>query len=408
MLPIPITLHRLHQDVAPLTVDSAVQAALLHNPRVLAAKKEALAARLGIRSARALANPEFLVSPALGAINGTTEELLLTQPLEINGARAARTKQATAQAQGVSAHATAEVREVVALVRTAYVQLWRERQLLSVAKDSLENATTLDRIAQKQVELGSRPGIDLAQTGLEVARAGQQVTLAEGRVKSAEAALSTLLGLKPDAMVSVLELPRTKIELASLELATTQALAARTEITIEAATLESLRQDGALARAEGKPDIAPQLRAQQLVTRRATSKDYGFSVAIRLPLIDWGNRKSRIQQSEAAALAQSDRIEAARQQVRQEVAQAYARQSAAQSVLTSFGPALEQARKLLAASKVGFEEGKTALLSVLEAQRSYRATLADYAQAQADASLAQIEIERATAAFPVTLGETKL
>ncbi|WP_395090092.1 TolC family protein [Armatimonas sp.] len=385
-----------------------MQAALLHNPRVLAAKKEALAARLGIRSARALANPEFLVSPALGAINGTTEELLLTQPLEINGARAARTKQATAQAQGVSAHATAEVREVVALVRTAYVQLWRERQLLSVAKDSLENATTLDRIAQKQVELGSRPGIDLAQTGLEVARAGQQVTLAEGRVKSAEAALSTLLGLKPDAMVSVLELPRTKIELASLELATTQALAARTEITIEAATLESLRQDGALARAEGKPDIAPQLRAQQLVTRRATSKDYGFSVAIRLPLIDWGNRKSRIQQSEAAALAQSDRIEAARQQVRQEVAQAYARQSAAQSVLTSFGPALEQARKLLAASKVGFEEGKTALLSVLEAQRSYRATLADYAQAQADASLAQIEIERATAAFPVTLGETKL
>ena len=407
MLPIPITLHCLHQDVAPLTAESAVQAALLHNPRIAAAKKEAIAARLGIRSARALANPEFLVSPALGAINGTTEELLLTQPLEINGARVARTKQATAQAEGASARAVAETREVVAQVKTAYSELWRERELLSLSRDVLVNATTLDRLAQKQVELGSRPGIDTAQTGLEVARAGQQVTLAEGRVKSAEAALNTMLGQKPDVPIPALELPLTKIELASLALATTSALASRTEIVAETATLESLRQDGALARAEGKPDVAPQFRAQQLFTKRPTSQDYGFSVAVRLPLIDWGNRKGRIQQSEAAALAQSDRIESARQQVRQEVAQAYARQSAAQSVLTSFGPALEQARKLLAASKLGFEEGKTALLSVLEAQRSYRVTLADYAQAQADASLAQIEIERATAAFPVTLGETK-
>lgn len=404
MLPIPIV---LSQETANLTVDSAVSAALLHNPSIAATKKEALAARLGIRSARALSNPEFTVSPALGAINGTTEELLLTQPLEINGARAVRTKQATAQVRGASARAVAETREVVAQVKSAYVQLWQERELLSLSKDVLANATTLDRLARKQVDLGSRPGIDTAQTDLEVARAGQQVALADGRSKSAEAALNALLGQKPDAPVPTLEPPLARVEMVSLERATASALAARTEIAIEAATLESLRLDGALARAEGKPDVAPQLRAQQLFTKRPTSQDYGFSVAVRLPLIDWGNRKGRIAQSAAAALAQSDRIEAVRQQVRQEVAQAYARQSAAQSVLASFGPALERARKLLAASRIGFEEGKTALPSVLEAQRSYRATLADYVRAQADAGLAQIEIERATAAFPVTLGETK-
>ena len=68
MLPIPIPIPTiLSQDVAPLTVDSAVQAAMLHNPRVLAATKEAIAARFGIRSARALAT----ISPALGPINGT-------------------------------------------------------------------------------------------------------------------------------------------------------------------------------------------------------------------------------------------------------------------------------------------------------------------------------------------------
>jgi outer membrane protein TolC len=383
---------------------------LAQNARVLAARKEAAAAGLLVRPAKALANPEITLSPALGPINGTTEELLITQPLEINGARTARMRQALSQAQGAAARSIAETREVVAEVKVAYVQLWRERELLQVAKDVLENASLLDKLARKQVELGSRPGIDLAQTGLEVTRAEQQVTLALGRVQSAQAALNTVLGQAAEAPISTLELPAAKAELAPVTLATMQALAARSEITAEIAARESLRQEGELARAEGKLDIAPQFRAQQLLTRRPSSQDYGFSVAIRVPLVDWGSRKGRIEQTEAATRAQTDRIEAARQQVRQEVAQAYAHWSAAQSVLVSFGPALEQAKRLLTASRIGFEEGKTALLSVLEAQRTYRNTLADYAQAQADASLAQIEIERATAAFPIELslkGATK-
>lgn len=406
MSPIPLSFV-LQQDASPLTIDQAVQLALRQNPRITAAKKEASAAQRGIRAAQALASPELTASPALGPLNGTTEELLLTQPLEINGSRAARTRQARAQAQGVSARTLAETREVVAEVKGAYVQLWRERELLAVARDSRENAAVLDRLAHKQVELGSRPGIDLVQTGLEVTRAQQQVTLAEGRVQSAEARLNASLGQKPEAPVATLDLPLNKIERASRETATTQALAARTEIAAEAAQFEALRQEGARVRAEGRPDIAPQFRAQQLFRRRPSSQDYGFSLALRLPLWDWGGRRGRLQQSEAATQAQADRIEAARQQVRQEVAQAYVRQSVAQKVLESFGAALEQAKTLLGASRVGFEEGKTALLSVLEAQRVYRAMWADYAQARADAVLAQIEIERATAAFPLPPGETE-
>ena len=381
--------------VPTLTLDAAVQSALSRHLRLAAARKEVEASKLSARSARARANPDILFSPALDQFNGTTEELLITQPLEINGTRAARTRGAMAQVKVAEASLSIDRREIAAGVKTAYVALWRERELQALAKSLSETAVTVNGLAQKQVELGSRPGIDLAQTGLEVTRVRQQETLALSRVKQAEAALSVAMGLPAEAQVPALELPVVKMELPTAEIAISGALAMRSEVTGETARRDALQQETALARAHGKPDIAPQFRSQYITFQTPKRSDYGFSVAIRLPMIDWGARKNKIQQFEAAALAQEDRIEQARQEIRREVVQALARLQGATAVLTSFAEALPQAEKLLKASQIGFEEGKTSVLAVLEAQRTYRATLTEYAEARAELSLAQTELDRA-------------
>jgi outer membrane protein TolC len=116
---------------------------------------------------------------------------------------------------------------------------------------------------------------------------------------------------------------------------------------------------------------------------------------MRLPLIDWGARKNKIQQAEVATLAQEDRIEQTKQTIRREVVQALARLQGASGLLASFAEVLPQAQKLLKASQLGFAEGKTSVLAVLEAQRTYRATLTQYTEAQAELALAQAELTRA-------------
>jgi Outer membrane efflux protein len=137
-----------------------------------------------------------------------------------------------------------------------------------------------------------------------------------------------------------------------------------------------------LARAQGRPDLAPQFRAGS-VTRGFG--DSGIGIGISLPLFDYGSRRHRIRQAEESARAQEARIAATRRQVRQEVEQALARLQAADAVVRDQGGVLEGARRLLEASRTGFQAGATSVIAILEAQRTYRSVLTDYTNALAAA-----------------------
>ncbi|MGC4044704.1 MAG: TolC family protein [Armatimonas sp.] len=391
---VPTTSVYQNAPAPALSLEAAVQEALKQHRRLAAGRKDATAARLGVRSAQALTNPDFYFSPALDQFNGTTEEMLITQPLELNGTRAARTGVARAQLGIAEAMLATETREVVAAVKTAYIGLWRERELATLAASVTQNASTLHQLTQKQVELGSRAGIDTAQTGLEVIRARQNETLARARVKQAETALNVAIGRGAEAPLPNVELPIMKMEVPAPEIAVKAALETRAELAGESSRQEGLRQEARLYRAEGRPDIAPQFRSQYVTFQRPKRSDYGFSLAIRLPFVDWGGRKGRIAQAEAAAQAQDDRIAQARREIEKEVRQALTRLAGATEIVGGYAHALPEAERLLRATRIGLEEGKMSVLAVLEAQRSYRATLTEYTEARADLALAQAELTR--------------
>ena len=168
---------------------------------------------------------------------------------------------------------------------------------------------------------------------------------------------------------------------------------------------QSYLQTSRLAKAEGRPDLVPQFRSNEIV-RSFSPRDYGFSVAITLPLFDWGSRRNRIRQAEASASAQADRLTATQNGVRQEVEQSLVRVRAAETLLNSYQQGiLDGAKRLLNAAKIGFQEGAagTTLLTVLEAQRLYRNVQTEYANAQADYTLYRAELERALGAVPASL-----
>lgn len=215
---------------APLTIEEAVRRAVQHNPRLLAATQEIVAAQSGVRSARALTNPTFLFVPALTHQSGSDEELLFTQPLELNGTRSARTGIAEAQRQILQAEAIVELRNIVYTVKTAYYELARAEEQLSLARGLLAATEAFDRMTRRFVELGSRPGIDQVQTGIEHIRARQQVTLAEGQSLAALAAMNTVMGREPEERIGALTSLTSLPEAQPYEDAYAHALTSRAEI----------------------------------------------------------------------------------------------------------------------------------------------------------------------------------
>lgn len=384
----------------PFTVEAAVALAVKNNPRLAAAIYDIAAAQAASRSARALTNPTFFFAPAVLGQSGADEELLFSQPLELNGVRSARSGVADAHLRTARAEALVELRNVVSHAKSAYYELARAREQLALARALLTAAEEFDRLTRRQVELGSRPGIDQTQTGIEVLRARQQVTLAEGQAEAGRALLNTQMNREPSEPVGPLAPLSADVENPDTEQAVTKGLTYRAEIAATEAGREVFRQEARLARAEGRPDLAPQFRAQS-VTR---GFDSGFGLAITLPLFDWGSRRNRIRQAQEAGRAQEARIAAARNLVRQEVSQALARLRAAQTVVSDYrAGVLDQARRLVEASRTGFQAGATSVLSVLEAQRTYRSVQTDYLNALVNLALARVELERATGAVSAAL-----
>lgn len=393
--------------------EEAVRLALANNPRLAAATQEVGAGASGVRAARARTNPEFVVAPGITSISGSADEVLFRQPLEINGTRAARTGVAQAGLRRTKAQAVVTLRDLVFETHTAYFELARAREQAVVVRELLTIAEEADRIARLQVEEGVRPGVDLAQTGIEVARARRQVTLAESAVAVALASLNTLLGRSPKEPVGPL-IPLATVVAEFPEPVTdgddalvTQGLSNSAEVQVEAAGRDQSTQEARLARAEGRPDIAPQFRVGYFsrgIQPANTGNGVGIGVAVNLPLFDYGSRANRIRQAEQSARAGDARVQDARNVVRQEVVQAVIRLRAAETVVRDYqAGVLERSRRLQEASRLGFQEGRTTVVALLEAQRSYIAVQTEYIDALAEVAKAQVALERATGATPASL-----
>lgn len=389
-----------------LTADDAVMLAAGQNLGVLAALREALAARSGVRSASALSPPIFTVGPAL-QMGGTTDGFLFQQPLELNGTRGARAGIARAQLRLTQAQALVQLQALVYVTRLNFYTLAQAQERLRLARDLRAIAERFDAIARRQVALGARPGIERRQTAIEVARARAQEAQTFGQEQAARAVLNAYLGraaldpveaaLGAEGGESQLPVPEVVLDVV---LAQRRALDVRGEIAAAEATRDIPAAQARLSRAQGRPDIAPSFRISQITP---TYMDAGLGVVVTIPL-DYGTRREQIRQQEQTAQADAARVTGTQAQVRSEVVQAAARLSAAQEALRGYdGGLLAEAKAVLDAAQIGFREGATTIISVLEAQRTYRGILSERLDALTQAALAQAELDRAAGTVPPAL-----
>lgn len=383
----------------PLTLDEAVRLTLAQSPQVKALLHDIAAAERGYAGARAWMNPSITFTPGLTRA-GSDEELLISQPLELNGTRAARSSIAGYRLRAVKAESLIQLSDIVYQAKTAYLMLARSQERWMLARDLVKNAEGLDQTAKRQVELGSRPGVEQTQTSIELSRAQQQATLAEAEYISSLAEFNTVLGrpLESQSVLASLQFDSQTVD--ELDLLK-QASENRGELALALATKQLSIQEARLARAEGLPDLIPHFRASSLIR---SPRESGFGIGISIPLLDYGSLRNRERQALESAKAQEFRITATRNQVQKEVKQALARLRAADVVLKSYQAGmLDNARKLIDATRRGFDLGDTTLLAVLEAQRTFRSIQSEYIDALVSHEQARVQLERAVGSIHPSL-----
>jgi cobalt-zinc-cadmium efflux system outer membrane protein len=178
----------------------------------------------------------------------------------------------------------------------------------------------------------------------------------------------------------------------------TAALSQRAEIDVEEARLASLRQQGRLIHADGRPDLALSGRLESFTSEPRLG---GVALEITLPFLDYGSRRNRVSQARSLNEAQAAQLDVVRTQVRQEVQHAVSRLQSAERLVRSFQEGLlDHARRLAEAERIRFQTGAGSPLTVLEAQRTYRSVLGDYYAALAAHAQARAELEWATGSGP--------
>ncbi len=373
-----------------LTLAAAIEQAYGHNPSLAAARKEIEAVEGSILQAGAHPNPEFSaqLEDTRKATRTTTYQI--NQPIELGGKRSARIEAAQRQRDIALLDYASQKSALRSRVSAAYYEavLASERQRL--AGELVGLAQTAAEMTARRVQAGKVSPVEAtkARVALSTARLEAQQTESEARL--ARRQLASLWGGSDAAMVlaevGVEQLPA----LPAIAELTAQVSAGP---TVQLARLEVERRQ-ALARVESSkrvPDLTISLGNKRDEEAARNMWVVGFSVPI--PVFD-SNRGSELEALKRVDKAR-DELMAVELAMQNDAAQAYERlrnaRDEAQALREDIVPGAASA---YTAARTGFTLGKFGFLDVLDAQRSYFQSRAQYWKALSTAFQAQADLAR--------------
>ncbi len=329
----------------PLSMDDAVQLALLNN-RGLQASYAALGlSEADLVQAGRLPNPRFSFSRtragdgelSLGRTFSANVFALLTLPLATNieRRRFEQTKLETADA----------MLKVAADARRAYVEAVAAEQAAIYARLVRDAASAAAELALRMRQAGNFSRLDYAREQAFHADAVAQQAKAQQQAVAAREKLTRAMGLWGERMHYALperlpDLPKARPDLPDLE-----RYAMSNRLDIQAAKL----QTQGVASSLGLSKATRFVNAVDLgyVNNYETDKghEHGYEISVEIPLFDWGGAK--VARAEAVYMQSANRLAQTAIDARSEVRQSYAAYTTSYDVATHYRDEVVPLRKTI-------------------------------------------------------------
>jgi outer membrane protein TolC len=275
-----------HADTITLT--DALQRVAQSHPLARAVALELEATRWRGRAEAAFAPMSVYLAPMISD-GGSGEELIVQQPLELNGGQRARAALSHARYQIHRAETQSALNELLTQTAEAFVDAYAyQRRLEAVA----HYVQTLDAL-QPQVAVHAPRETAQAQA-MEVGEAHRRALYR----------LNALLQRPLDAPLVLLPVQ-----------AVPDTPAADDAVDADTAQLALLRAELRLMRTQLLPDVVLQARVEKFA---GNSTRPAYALVLEFPLIDYGARRAEIRAQQLRIQAQELRIEAARLQAQAE------------------------------------------------------------------------------------------
>ncbi|HUQ89496.1 MAG TPA: TolC family protein [Vicinamibacterales bacterium] len=241
------------QAPTPLTLNAALERAMIGNPALLAARTRRAIGAAGVAVAGERLNPEGRVE-----FDRDTPHQAYTVaiPLELGGKRARRIDAAEAAMRT----ADAEIAQLIAAtrneVRRAYFDRAAAEARLALL-DDLQTITARARdAARARFEAGSAPRLEQLQAELALAQQQNETTGARGTLAAARTRFNALLGLPLDTTNTLA--PADVLIPITFEAAIARAKAESAELAVIDRRIEEQKTRVALAKAMQTPDVTPE------------------------------------------------------------------------------------------------------------------------------------------------------
>jgi outer membrane protein len=303
--------------------------------------------------------------------------------------------------EGAAAQEEAEratVLDVLLDVRSAFFSARAARDLVGVARETLENQEAHLRQVEAFVEVGTRPEIDLAQARTDRANAEVQLIVAENAYVVAKARLNQAMGVERSAEYRVSDdaLPPLPGEDGPLEALVEEAVRARPDLAALAASRRSQQAVVDAARGGYLPTLGVQTSlVESGPALDETAWNWGASATLSWNLFGGGATRAEVREARAGLDALDAEADALRQAVRLEVDSARLALRATKSALGAAREALVNARERLRLAEGRYQAGAGSLLELSDAQVALTAAAAQQVRAEYELAAARAALLRA-------------
>jgi len=393
----------------PLTLEQAVAAALAHQPQLRAARAQVQAAQARMGQATAGLLPQVTGSASLARSGGAATSPASagnTWSYGLSGSQllfdfgqawyARAAAGAAAEAQGESERDATQA--VLLGVRGAWFSAAAARDLLAVAKETLDNQALHLEQTKGFVAVGTRPEIDLAQAKAARANALVQYINSQNGLATGLAQLNQAMGVtgSTDYELAPSDPPPVPGEDGSLEALMAEALSSRPDLAAQARQRQA--QEATLKSLYG--GYAPTLSAFGKVNETGPRLDetlQGWSAGLTLTWPLFTGFRTTHQASEARA--NLDALDASgellRQQIRVALEQALLSVRAAKAVLTASGEVVVNAREQLRLAQARYQAGLGSSVELNDAQVALTSALAQEVGARFNLAASRAALQRA-------------
>lgn len=390
------------QRTAPYSLSEILAIALKHSPMMNGAEAALEESRGRQVAAGAYLNPTISGSAGRGSIRDPStgvsiveRTITVEQPLEWPEKRTARQRAADAGLSGALAGMDEMKVALTAEAKAAFFQLLFAQHDAQLAGENLKTIEDFVKLIQARVETKESPKFELIKATVELQKAHKDWARADNALVVARANLNKMTGKALGEHFSIqgeFEAMKPGLDRAVL---TEQALSRHPTLRRHEKAVEQAQFTLEHERAARIPNISVMGQYHR------EAGDESMTAGLSVPVPIWYRRQGEI----GTAMGAHHRAQAERTRAQHEFEQAVTQyfqdvETARRQIQVFEKGLLFQAKEALDIAQFSFRNGVASLLEVIDAQRVYRQTLLEFAQARADYSLALTRLERSVGGLP--------